>query len=320
MSPVTIRPAVRAARNAGRGIVALESTVISHGLPFPQNLETARAMEDAVLAEGSEPATVGVVSGELVVGLDADEIEVFARDDQVAKVSRRDLAAVAARGGLGATTVAGTIIAAARAGISVMVTGGIGGVHRGGASSLDISADLTELGRTPVAVVCAGAKSILDLGRTMEVLETQGVPVVGYRTARMPGFYVRDTGLPVDHRVDSPTEAASLVAAQAAFALGGMLIVQPPSRETALPTAQVEEWIQAAEAEAAREGVHGKHLTPFLLAALGRASGNQTLATNIDLLIANARLAGAIAREIATRPVVDDPLGQCPPVPQEGCG
>lgn len=293
---IEIRPQVQAAIARNRAVVALESTVIAHGLPWPRSLETAHAMEETVRQEGAEPATIGILDGRAVVGLTEEEIALMAQAETVAKVSRRDLAAIVSGGGLGATTVAATIFLAHRAGIRILATGGIGGVHRGGERSLDISADLTELARTPMAVICAGAKSILDLPRTLEVLETQGVPVFGYRTDRFPAFYCRDSGLAVAHCVDSPQAAAGAITAQWDLGLDtGMVIAQPPPAADALDRSEVERFIAAATERAADAGIHGRDLTPWLLADLARASDGRTLETNISLLLANARLAGRIA-------------------------
>lgn len=295
-SALDIRPEVRRALDSGAPVVALESTVISHGLPRPHNLETARLMETTVREHGATPATIGLVDGRAVVGLTETELERFATDDDVAKVSRRDLAAVLATGALGATTVAGTICLAHRAGIRVMATGGLGGVHRDGEQSLDVSADLYELARTPVAVVCAGAKAILDLPRTLEVLETLGVPVVGYRTDRFPAFYSRESGLSTSSRVESTEELALLLEAQHALELStGLLVVQPPPADSALPRASVESWIADALTAAENEGVSGGDVTPFLLDHVARLSEGRTLVTNTALLLNNARLAARTA-------------------------
>jgi pseudouridine-5'-phosphate glycosidase len=277
-------------------VVALESTLIAHGLPYPRNLETAKRAAARVRAAGAVPATVGVAGGRLTLGLDGIEIERFARSQSVVKVSRRDLAAVTVAGGDGATTVAATMVAAHLAGIGIMATGGIGGVHRGGEQSLDVSADLTELARTPVAVVCAGAKAILDLPRTLEVLETQGVPVVGYATSELPAFYCRSSGLPLEARVDTPEAAARLLRAHRTLAPGcGLLIVNPPPEETALAAEEMEAWIAQSIAAAEAAGIGGKRLTPFLLERIAELSGGRSLEANLALIEANAELAGRIA-------------------------
>jgi pseudouridine-5'-phosphate glycosidase len=292
-----IRDDVAAALQAGQPVVALESTVIAHGLPRPQNLETARAMEAAVREEGALPATIAIRDGRLVAGLSSDQLAAFAAADGIAKVSRADLAAVLAAHVTGATTVAATMLIAARAGIRVFATGGIGGIHRGAELSFDISADLPEIARTPVAVVCAGAKAILDLPRTLEVLETLGVPVAGYRTNRFPAFYVEDSGLPLQSRVDSPAEAARLM--QLHWQLGltsGIVFCNPPPSASALRKQEVDAWIAQALQAAAAAGIRGKAVTPYLLDCLAKASGGKTLETNIALLVNNARVAAQIAK------------------------
>ena len=291
-----IRPRVAEALEAGTAVVALESSLISHGLPFPDNLETARALEDIVLQEGAVPATVGIVEGCAVIGLGADEMMHFARSDEISKASRRDLAVALARREHGATTVAATMIFCARAGIRVLATGGIGGVHRGAETTMDISADVMELARSDVAVVCSGAKSILDIAKTLEVLETQGVPVVGYRSDRFPAFHARDSGFRVYARADTPAEAAEIVAARRMLGLGGgVLIANPVPKESAIDGALLEGWIDGALAEAADHGVTGSELTPFLLERLAERSGGRTLAANKALLRCNATLAARIA-------------------------
>jgi pseudouridylate synthase len=295
-SYLDVRPEIADALAAGRPVVALESTVISHGLPRPQNLETARKMEAAVRDEGAVPATIGLLEGRLIVGLSRAEIELLAGAERVAKVSRRDLAAVLNSRQPGATTVAATMIIAAQAGIRVFATGGIGGVHRGAQNTFDISADLSELARTPVAVVCSGAKVILDLPRTLELLETLGVPVVGYSTSDFPVFFVQESGLALDARVDTPLEAARLIAMHWALGLNlGIIICNPPPARSALPRKQVESLIEAALNSAQAAGIQGKAVTPYLLDHLARASGGKTLETNIALLINNARVAAQIA-------------------------
>lgn len=294
---LVIREDVAAALQAGQPVVALESTVIAHGLPRPQNLETARAMEAAVREEGVIPATIAILDGRLVAGLASDQLAAFAATGGIAKVSRADLAAVLATRVSGATTVAATMLIAARAGIRVFATGGIGGVHRGAELSFDISADLPEIARTPVAVVCAGAKAILDLPRTLEVLETLGVPVAGYRTNKFPAFYVEDSGLPLQSRVDTPSEAARLM--QLHWQLGltsGIVFCNPPPSASALRKQEVDAWIAQALQAAAVAGIRGKAVTPYLLDYLAKASGGKTLETNIALLVNNARVAAQIAK------------------------
>jgi len=294
---LVVRDDVAAALQAGRPIVALESTVIAHGLPRPQNLETARAMEAAVREEGAIPATIAIQEGCLVVGLSSEQLATLAATDGIAKVSRADLAAVRAARQSGATTVAATMLIAALAGIRVFATGGIGGVHRGAELSFDISADLPEIARAPVAVVCAGAKAILDLPRTLEMLETLGVPVVGYRTSQFPAFYVEDSGLALQSRVDTPAAAARLM--QIHWELGlssGIVFGNPPPAASALGKHEVEAWIAQSLQSAAAEGIRGKAVTPYLLDHLAKASHGQTLESNIALLVHNARVAAQIAK------------------------
>lgn len=293
-----IREEAREALSGEKPVVALESTVIAHGLPRPENIETAYAMEAAVRESGAVPATIGILDGRVVVGLTNQEIERLADAKGVVKVSRADLATVVASKRTGATTVAGTMIVSAMAGIRTFATGGIGGVHRGGESSMDVSADLTELARTRVAVVCAGAKAILDLSRTLEVLETLGVPVVGYGTKEFPAFYCRESGLTLLHSVATPKEAAEIMNVQwemRSTPTGGLLFVNPPPADSALPREMVERFIERALAEATKQGVRGKGATPFLLQEVSRLSEGKTLKANVDLLISNARLAGQIS-------------------------
>lgn len=293
-----IREEVRDALAAGKPIVALESTVIAHGLPRPQNVDTAHAMEAAVRGSGAVPATIGILEGRIIVGLDGAGIERLGAAEEVVKVSRADLAAVSAGKRMGATTVAGTMVIAAMAGIRTFATGGIGGVHRDGDSSMDVSADLTELGRTQVAVICAGAKAILDLPRTLEVLETLGVPVVGFATREFPAFYCRESGLALLHSVRTPEDAAIMMSVQWGMQgaqMGGILFVNPPPAESALSGEEQEEFIEAALAAAKKQGISGKQATPFLLREVAQLSQGKTLRTNVDLLISNARLAGRIA-------------------------
>ena len=289
-------------------VVALESTVISHGLPYPANLETALRLEEIVRSQGAIPATIGIIGGEIIVGLDRAHIEHLATAKEVRKVSRRDLPVVVARRLDGATTVATTAWAACQAGIRVFATGGIGGVHRVGGFQLpassflsaDISADLPELAQTPVLVVCAGAKAILDLPATLEWLETHGVPVVGYGTDCFPAFYNRDSGLPVDVRADSPEEVAALYRAQRALGLpGGMLVTVPVPQDAELPRDQMEAAIAQALEEAETRGVSGKALTPFLLARVSALTGGSSLRANLALLENNARVGAQIAMALA---------------------
>lgn len=291
-----IDPAVAAALDAGHPVVALETSVLAQGLPAPHNRVAVERMMAAVRAEGAVPALIGLAHGKIQVGLDEALIARFAQGDGVAKVSSRDLAPTLSAGGLGATTVAATLACADLAGIRLFATGGIGGVHRGGTASLDISADLPALARTPVAVVCSGAKSILDLPRTLEVLETQGVPVIGYGADVFPAFYARESGLPLTARVDTPQNAAALLRTHWALGLSsGVVIANPPPADAAIDPTALEGWTTQALAEARAEAVTGKAVTPFVLARLAALSGGATVAANIALLEANARLAGAIA-------------------------
>ncbi len=289
---------VEAALHERRPVVALESTLITHGLPWPENAATALAMEAAVRESGAVPATIAVLAGRITVGLSSAQIEDLAHRpfDSVRKCSRRDLPIVVARGEDGATTVAGTMIVAHRAGIRVFGTGGIGGVHRG--APFDVSADLIELGRTPVAVVCAGPKAILDLPLTLEVLETHGVPVVGLGTDTLPGFYTRSTGLPIDVRVETPREAAAIIAAAGKIdAQHGILVVVPaPASDAA--AAGIDEAIDRAVADADARRIRGKAVTPFLLTRVSELTGGASLRANQALLVHNARMAGLIACEL----------------------
>ena len=295
--------AVAAALRDKRPVVALESTIIAHGMPWPANVETALAAEAEVRALGAVPATVAVIDGRPKAGLSADDIERIGRGgDAIAKLSRRDLAIAAARGDTGATTVAATMIIAALAGIRVFATGGIGGVHRGAATSFDISADLQELARTPVAVICAGAKSILDLRLTLEYLETHGVPVIGYRCNEFPAFYTRESGLPVDVRLDEATAIARVMDAKWALGLdGGLVIANPVPESFALPRERAEEAIERALREASAQDVTGKALTPFLLTRVNALTGGDSLASNRELVLNNARLAAEVAVAYAAR-------------------
>ncbi len=294
-------PEVRAAIEDRRPVVALESTIISHGMPFPQNVETAQRVEKTVRAGGAVPATCAIIQGKLVAGLSLSEIELLGKEGlSVTKASRRDLPQLVSRGQHGATTVASTMIVAALAGIRVFATGGIGGVHRGAASTMDVSADLQELAQTPVAVVCAGAKSILDLGLTLEYLETHGVPVVGFRTDEFPAFYIRHSGLGVDCRMDSPDEVAKLLKIKWEMGLrGGVLVANPVPEQFEMEADLMEKTIAVALAEAEKLGIKGKAITPFLLAKIERLTGGASLATNIELVCHNARLGAEIAVSLA---------------------
>jgi pseudouridine-5'-phosphate glycosidase len=289
-----VRPEVAEALRDGAPVVALESTLIAHGLPWPANLETAQAAEVAVRAEGAVPATIAVLGGRPKIGLGGPQIEFLARGENVAKASRRDLAAILTRKGDAATTVSATMFLAHQVGIGVFATGGIGGVHRHAGETFDISSDLTELARTAVAVVCAGAKSILDIPATLEYLETLAVPVVGFRTDVFPAFYLRDSGQRVGARVDSPEEAAWLIRTHRALGGAGMVLAQALGEEDALDPDAFAGWLAQAEAEAVGAGVQGPALTPFLLKRLAELSGGKTLRANQELVIANARLAAQL--------------------------
>ena len=294
-----IKPEVAEALAAGKPVVALESTIISHGMPYPQNVETALEVERIVREHGAVPATIAVIGGRLKAGLTAEEIEYFGKKGlNIAKASRRDLAVLCARGEDGATTVTTTMIIAHMAGIRVFATGGIGGVHRGAETTMDISADLEELGQTPVMVVCAGAKSILDLGLTLEYLETKGVPVIGYETEELPAFYTRTSGFRVDYRMDSPAELARAFKTQNDLGFpAGMLVANPIPEEYAMPLEVITAAIDRAIAESVEKGIHGKETTPFLLARVSELTGGDSLASNIQLVFNNARLAAKTAVE-----------------------
>ena len=295
-----VAPEVSAALQQGKPVVALESTIISHGMPYPKNVETALLVEQTIRANGAVPATIAVIGGRLKAGLSRDEIEYLGKTGRgVAKASRRDLPALVARGADGATTVATTMIIANMAGIRIFATGGIGGVHRGAETTMDISADLEELAHTPVMVVCAGAKSILDLGLTLEYLETKGVPVIGYGTDELPAFYTRRSGFGVDYRVDSPEELAAFYAAQRGLDYpGGMLVTNPIPEEYAMDKDVIDAAIEQALRECAEQGVHGKETTPFLLARVVELTGGESLESNIQLVLNNARLAAQTAIQL----------------------
>jgi len=301
--PLAFSPEVAAARAEGRPVVALESTIVTHGLPRPQNAETARRIEAELRQAGATPATIAVLDGRLRVGLTEAELDRLARSDGVAKLSRADLAACLATGGTGATTVAATMIAARLAGIAVFATGGIGGVHRGAETSFDVSADLQELARSPVTVVAAGAKAILDLPKTLEVLETLGVPVIAHGQSAFPAFWSRDSGLPAPLRMDDPAEIAAAHRLRAALGLaGGQLVANPIPAEHEIPADTLAPLIAQAADEAARQGVAAKDVTPFLLERIRALTGGRSLDANVALVLSNARLAAAIAREIGTGP------------------
>ncbi len=296
-----IKPEVAEALAAGKPVVALESTIISHGMPYPQNVQTALEVERIVREHGAVPATIAVIGGRLKAGLTAEEIEYFGKKGlNIAKASRRDLAVLCARGEDGATTVTTTMIIAHMAGIRVFATGGTGGVPRGAETTMDISADLEELGQTPVMVVCAGAKSILDLGLTLEYLETKGVPVVGYQTKELPAFYTRTSGFNVDYRMDSPAELAKAFKTQNDLGFSaGMLVTNPIPEQYAMPLEVITAAIDKAIAESVEKGIKGKETTPFLLARVSELTGGDSLASNIQLVFNNARLAAKTAVEYA---------------------
>lgn len=297
MNPyLRVRPDIADALSHGRPVVALESTIIAHGMPYPANVETALRLEADVLAEGALAATIAICDGFICVGLTPEEIErIAAPGADVVKVSRRDMAFVLRSGGLGATTVAATMIAANLAGIPVFATGGIGGVHRGAAATFDISADLEELSSTPVTVVCAGVKSILDIGLTLEYLETRGVPVIGFRTNVFPAFYTRG-GHAIEQRLDTPEAIAEIMAIRARLGVaGGLVVANPIAEEDAMDPAVIEAAIDQAIEEAAVEGIAGKETTPYLLARIAELTGSASLEANIALVRGNVRVAARIA-------------------------
>jgi pseudouridine-5'-phosphate glycosidase len=297
---LNVRAEVRAVLSEGGPVVALESTLIAHGLPYPENLETAQALEAQVRAAGATPATIAILGGVLRVGLDEGELAYLARRSGIRKVSRRDIPIVVARQQDGATTVAATMAIAAMAGIEVLATGGIGGVHRG--HPYDVSADLPELAQTSVIVVCSGAKAILDLPRTLEWLETHGVPVLGYGTEAFPAFYVRSSGLPVDARVDTPHQVSAVYRAKRRLGLaGGVLVGVPVPLLEAAPADEIESAIQAALEDAASEGIEGREVTPFLLSRVAERTAGQSMRANIALLRNNAVVAAEIAISLCAK-------------------
>ena len=292
-----VNPEVAAALAEGKPVVALESTIISHGMPYPQNVQTALNVERIIRENGAVPATIAVIGGRLKAGLSAEEIEYFGKKGlAITKASRRDLAVLCARGEDGATTVTTTMIIAHMAGIKIFATGGIGGVHRGAETTMDISADLEELGQTPVMVVCAGAKSILDLGLTLEYLETKGVPVIGFGTEELPAFYTHQSGFSVDYRVDTPEELAKIFKTQNDLGFhGGMLVTNPIPEQFAMPLDTINAAIEQALRECNEQGIHGKQTTPFLLARVAELTGGNSLASNIELVYNNAKVAAQTA-------------------------
>ncbi len=300
---LSISPEVQEALKAGKPVVALESTIISHGMPYPQNVETALKVEQTIRENGAVPATIAIIGGQLKAGCTPEEIEYLGKKGQaVIKASRRDLPVLIARKADGATTVTTTMIIAAMAGIKVFATGGIGGVHRGAQQTFDISADLEELAQTPVMVVCAGAKSILDLGLTLEYLETKGVPVIGYGTDELPAFYTRHSGFKVDYRIDTPEELAAAFKAKMDCGLkGGMLVTNPIPEEFSMPKEVIDKAIDQALREMDEAGIHGKQCTPFLLAKVKDLTGGESLASNIQLVLNNARLAAKTAKALCEK-------------------
>ncbi len=296
-----IAPEVAAALSQNRPVVALESTIISHGMPYPQNVETALKVEQIIRENGAVPATIAIIGGRLKAGLSKDEIEYLGKTGyDVPKVSRRDLPVIVAKEMDGATTVATTMIIASLAGIKIFATGGIGGVHRGAETTMDISADLEELAMTPVMVICAGAKSILDLGLTLEYLETKGVPVIGYGTKELPAFYTRTSGFGVDYELDTPLELAKAFHVKQKVGLkGGMLVTNPIPEEYSMDPDVINKAIDEAIAQSRKEGIHGKDTTPFLLAKVKEITGGDSLDSNIQLVFNNAKLAAKTAVELS---------------------
>lgn len=287
---------VKAAKLAGKPIVALESTIISHGMPYPQNVEMAKEVEGIIRENGAVPATIAIMDGQIKIGLSSEELELFAKSDDVAKVSRRDIGYLIATKQLGATTVAATMICAELAEIAIFVTGGIGGVHRGAETTMDVSADLEELAKTNVAVICAGAKSILDLGLTMEYLETKGVPVIGYGTDVLPAFYTRTSEIELTIRADEPEIIASSLKAKWDLQIdGGAVIANPIPEAHAMPAEEINAVIQAALKEADENGIHGKDVTPFMLAKVKELTAGKSLEANIELVKHNALIGSQIA-------------------------
>lgn len=290
---------VKEAMDQSRPIVALESTIISHGMPYPQNLETAMKVEEIIREEGAVPATIAIIDGRIKVGLNKQDLEIMATSKDIAKVSRRDMAAIISKKQKGATTVASTMIIADMAGIRVFVTGGIGGVHREAQQTFDISADLEELANTNVAVVCAGAKSILDIGLTLEYLETRGVPVLGYKTGEFPAFYTRQSGYGVDYSVDSPRELAHIISTKWELGLeGGLVIGNPIPKEYEMDYEAITNAIEGAVKECKVKNITGKGVTPFILAKVKEITQGRSLTANIELVYNNARLGAQIAKEL----------------------
>ncbi|GGB37552.1 pseudouridine-5'-phosphate glycosidase [Roseibium aquae] len=299
---LTFSTEVKSALDAGKPVVALESTIITHGMPFPKNVETARKVEADIRENGAVPATIAVLDRRLKIGLEPAELDRLAQAKDVMKVSRADMTLALATGKPGATTVAATMMAAHTAGIPVFATGGIGGVHKGAETTFDVSADLEELGRTPVAVVCAGAKALLDLPKTLELLETKGVPVIGYGTDQFPAFWSRNSGLAAPYRMDSPDEIADFLKVRGAFSdHGGVLVANPVPEEAEIPQTEISGHIETAVRQAKDRGVSGKSVTPFVLGRMFELTGGRSLETNIALVRSNARLAARIAVSLAKR-------------------
>ena len=299
---IDVSEEVQDALGENRAVVALESTIITHGMPFPQNLETALDVEAHVRGTGAVPATIAIMDGRLKVGVNGDRLEHLAeRNEDASKASRRDVASVLVKGGLAGTTVATTMQIAAAVNIEVFATGGIGGVHRGAEETFDISADLSELSRTPVAVVCAGAKSILDIGKTLEVLESNGVPVLGYGTDEFPAFFTRKSGFPVDHRFDDAADIARVIHVQNELKMGGILVANPIPQSDAMDEEEIESIIRTAIGEAEEKGVNRKALTPYLLQRIFELSEGKSLKANVALITNNATVAGKIAQAICAQ-------------------
>jgi pseudouridylate synthase len=295
-----INPEVVAALKSGKAVVALESTIISHGMPYPKNVETALNVEKIVRENGAIPATIAILKGRLKVGLSSEEIEYLVKAKDVIKCSRRDIPFIIAKGLDGATTVASTMILASMAGIKIFATGGVGGVHRGAQETFDISADLLELAQTDVAVICAGAKSILDIGLTLEYLETNGVPVVGYQTDELPAFYTRKSGFGVDYRIDSPEEMAKALKAKWDLHLkGGLIIANPIPESYAMDLDTITKAIEEALRQAQKDGIKGKESTPYLLAKVKELTGGDSLDSNIQLVYNNAKVGAQVAVALA---------------------
>lgn len=295
-----VLPEIQQALDENKPVVALESTILSHGMPYPENLDFAHRVEEVIRSLGGIPATCAIVKGRLKVGLTAEELEIMCRAENIGKVSRRDVAVYVALGRTGATTVASTMIIAAMAGIPVFATGGIGGVHRGAQETFDISADLEELANTSVMVVCAGAKSILDLGLTLEYLETHGVTVIGYGTSELPAFYTRKSGFGVDYELDTPEQLAKAFHVKRELGLrGGLLVTNPIPEEYSMDKEVIDKAIAEAVEDAKKDGIHGKATTPYLLAKIKDLTGGDSLDSNIQLVFNNARLGAAAAVELS---------------------